>query len=212
MAKQHDGLPLETLSALVEASGTINSSLDLQRTLQSIASMAAAVMKAEAASVLMLDHDRNKLIFKAATGDRGDFLLNEEFDASLGIAGKVARTGKPAIVVSAREDPDFFKGIDDKSSFKTRDMVAAPLVTKERVIGVVEVLNKLGEHNFTRDDLELLQVFANLAASAQPISPDEHAARIEKARRFAKADPALEGRARVVIDSLTARLERKAKR
>jgi Nif-specific regulatory protein len=165
MAKEHDGLPLETHSALVEASGTINSSLDLQKTLQSIASMAAAVMKAEAASVLLLDHDRNKLIFKAATGDRGDFLLNEEFDADLGIAGKVARTGKPAIVIDAQQDPDFFKGIDDKSSFKTRGMVAAPLVTKDRIIGVVEVLNKLGEYNFTRDDLELIQVFANLAAS-----------------------------------------------
>ncbi len=160
-----DGLPNETLSALVEASGTINSSLDLQRTLQSIASMAAAVMKAEAASVLLLDHDRKKLIFKAATGDRGDFLLNEEFDADLGIAGKVSRTGKPVLVVDAQGDPNFFKGIDDKSSFTTRGMVAAPLVTKDKVIGVVEVLNKLGEHNFSRGDLELIQVFANLAAS-----------------------------------------------
>ena len=165
MPIEHRALPGETLSALVEASGTINSSLDLAQTLQSIARMAATVMKAEASSVLMLDRRRHKLVFKAATGDRADFLIGEEFDAELGIAGKVARTGQPALLIDVHQDPDFFRGIDDKSSFTTRGMVAAPLVAQNTVIGVVEVLNKIGRENFTADDIELLQVFANLAAS-----------------------------------------------
>jgi len=162
--KEH-GLPEKTLSALVEASATINSSLDLQQTLQAIARTAATVMQAEASSVLLLDRGRNKLVFMAAVGDRADILLGEEFDANLGIAGKVARSGEAVLVTDVRNEEAFFKGIDDKSSFTTRGMVAAPLVSKKQILGVVEVLNKIGQDNFTNEDLDLLQVFANLAAS-----------------------------------------------
>ncbi len=165
MSIKDQGLPAKTLSALVEASAAINSSLELSKTLQAISRTAAAVMEAEASSVLLLDRERNRLIFTAATGDRADVLLGEEFDADLGIAGKVARTREAVLVIDAQKDKSFFRGIDDKSSFHTRGMVAAPLVVKDQVIGVVEVINKIGQENFTRDDLELIQVFANLAAS-----------------------------------------------
>jgi len=153
------------MSALIEASAAINASLDLQRTLEAIARSAAMVMQAEASSVLLLDRRRNKLVFKAAIGDRGDALLGEEFDANLGIAGKVAATGRPALVTDVQRDKAFFKGIDDKSSFTTRGLIAAPLVHNNEIIGVVEVLNKIAQENFTEEDLELLQIFANLAAN-----------------------------------------------
>lgn len=158
-------LPQNTLSALVEASATINGSLDLQATLQSIAEMAATVMQAEASSVLLLDASRNKLVFLAATGERAAGLLGEEFDATLGIAGKVASTGRPLLVTDVQKDAAFFGGIDAKSRFVTRGLAAAPLIKAGRTVGVVEVLNKRGDAGFNQDDLELLQVFANLAAS-----------------------------------------------
>jgi len=165
MSLKDQALPKETLSALVEASAAINSTLDLEATLQAIARTAASVMQAEASSVLLLDPHRRKLVFMAATGDSGPQLLGEEFDADLGIAGKVASTGKPLLVTDVREDAAFFKGIDDKSSFTTRGIVAAPLIKKDKTIGVVEVLNRIGQENFTSSDIELLQIFANLAAS-----------------------------------------------
>ncbi len=165
MQTEYRQLPQRTMSALIEASAAINASLDLQKTLEAIARSAAVVMEAAASSVLLLDRRRNKLVFKAAIGDRGDVLLGEEFDANLGIAGQVAATGRPAIVTDVQREKAFFKGIDDKSSFTTRGLIAAPLVHNGEVIGVVEVLNKIGEDNFTADDLELLQIFANLAAT-----------------------------------------------
>jgi len=165
MSLKDQGLPKETLSALMEASATINGTLDLEATLQAIARAAADVMRAEASSVLLLDPDCRKLIFMAATGESGQQLLGQAFDADLGIAGKVAKSGKPLLVTDVCEDEAFFKGIDDKSSFTTRGIVAAPLIKKDKTIGVVEVLNKIGQQNFCQDDVELLQVFANLAAS-----------------------------------------------
>jgi len=151
-------------SALVEASAAINASLNLSEVLQAIAHKAAVVLRSEASSVMMLDKRRNRLVFMAAVGDRGPMLIGEEFDANLGIAGKVAASGKSVIVADVREDKDFFRGIDAKSSFQTQGLIAAPLIWKGDVIGVVEVLNKLGG-SFDEDDLALLQVFANLAAS-----------------------------------------------
>jgi len=159
-------LPPRTLSALIEASATINASLEPGPVLASIGRMAAMVMRAAASSVLMLDKRRNKLVFRAAVGDRSDALIGEEFDADLGIAGRVCRTAEPVIVQDVRENNDFFRGIDDKSSFQTRGIIAAPLIYKNEVIGVVEVLNKEGGQSFDEDDLSLLQIFANLAAHA----------------------------------------------
>ncbi len=164
MQPEHRPLPQSTMAALIEASAAINASLDLQRTLEAIARSAAMVMQAEASSVLLLDRRRNKLVFMAAIGDRGEMLLGEEFDANLGVAGKVAATGRPVIVTDVRNEKAFFKGIDEKSSFITRGLIAAPLIRNNETIGVVEVLNRVGKENFTDEDVELLQVFANLAA------------------------------------------------
>jgi len=159
-------LPPRTLSALVEASAAINSSLDLEQCLRAVARSAASVMQAEASSVLLLDRRRNKLVFKAAFGDRADALIDVEFDASMGIAGKVATTGEPYVEPDVSQSKYFFRGIDDKSSFQTRDIIAAPLIMQSEVIGVVEVLNRTGGQTFSEADFDLLQIFANLAATS----------------------------------------------
>ena len=85
----------------------------MRTVLQAIAQSAAAVMRAEASSVMLLDPRRKKLIFQAAVGDRSDILIGEEFDADLGIAGRVCSTGEPEIVGDVQQSKFFFKGIDD---------------------------------------------------------------------------------------------------
>jgi Nif-specific regulatory protein len=172
--KSRTALSPQALSALLDATTAINSSLELNVVLQAIAQSAAAVMRAEAASVLILDSGRNKLIFQAAVGDRSDQLKGEEFDADLGIAGRVCQSGKPELVLDVRDNRHFFQGIDDKSSFQTRGLAAAPLIHQDRVVGVVEVLNKIGSENFDESDLDLLQIFANLAASGVHNAQQHH--------------------------------------
>lgn len=154
-----------TLEALLEASAAINGSLDLQAVLQAIARSAADVLGAEASSVILLDRPRNKLVFKAAVGAEGAALVGEEFDATLGIAGRVASTGQPMLVPDVHRHPDFFGGFDEKSTFVTRGMVVAPLRVRGQTMGVVEVLNKRGGQPFDEHDVDLLQIFANLAAT-----------------------------------------------
>jgi len=153
-----------TLAALLEASVTINSTLDLENVLQAIAESAAEVLNAQASSVILLDRKRNKLIFKATVGSTAGRLLGQEFDASLGIAGRVATTGQPEIATDAHQHPDFYSAFDDRSAFNTRGLIAAPLRHRDQVIGVVEVLNKKNDEPFTPHDLDILRTFANLAA------------------------------------------------
>ena len=154
----------ETLGALVEASAAINSTLELNVVLKQIAGSAAAVMRAEASSVLMLDRRRNKLIFAAAVGERGRALLGKEFDADLGIAGRVIKSGRPENIVDVSRNPDFFRGIDERSKFQTRGIIAAPMIYKSETIGAVEVINRQGGGHFDAGDLQLISILANLAA------------------------------------------------
>ncbi len=164
MSDTEPALPRSTLAALIEASAAINSTLELEPTLKTIAERAAAVMDAEASSVLLLDRARRKLVFKAATGVSADSLLGMEFDASLGIAGKALNSPEPVLVTDVSKDQAFFADIDHKINFRTRSIAAARLIRKDQVVGVVEVINKRGAENFSARDLELLQIFANLAA------------------------------------------------
>ncbi len=156
--------PPETLSALVEASSAINSTLDVQQVLDRIAHFAAGVIQAEASSVLLLDRMRDKLVFAAAVGPQAEALAGHEFDADLGIAGRVVQTGEGQNVEDVEKCKAFFDGIDSLGDFRTRGVMAAPMMHDSEVIGVVEVINHRGTGRFDKADLELLQVFANLAA------------------------------------------------
>jgi transcriptional regulator with GAF, ATPase, and Fis domain len=176
MTWQTQSLSAQTLSALIHASSAINSTLDLQQVLQAIAQSVPQVLHSEGSSVLLLDRRRKKLIFRAAAGPTGSKLLDTEFDASLGIAGSVVKTGKPVIVQDAQHDDRFFKGIDARSSgtFTTRSLIAAPLVHRGQVLGVVEAVNKTGGELFTKDDLRVLRIFANLSAAAAVFNAQQH--------------------------------------
>ncbi|MCX5677325.1 MAG: sigma 54-interacting transcriptional regulator [Planctomycetota bacterium] len=156
----------EALGAIVDASAAINSALGLDETLAAIARAAAAVMRAEAASVIMFDDIRRRQVFRAAVGDRADRILGMEFEEGVGISGLVLKSGRARIVHNVADEKSHYKGIDLSSGFHTRSLLAAPLVNKDRTLGVVEVLNPLTADRFDADDLALCQVFANLAAIA----------------------------------------------
>jgi len=159
-------LPAETLSALVDASSAINSAQGLDETLQAIAAAAAVVMKTEGSSVIMLDRIRGKQVFRAAVGDRGDQLIGVEYDQGLGISGKAMESGKTIVVNDVSKDKAHYKDIDALMAFRTRSLIAAPLINKGKKLGVVEVLNPVQSDRFNENDRRLAQIFANLAATA----------------------------------------------
>jgi transcriptional regulator with GAF, ATPase, and Fis domain len=149
---------------LVGVLATVNSSLDPLDVLDAIARSAARIMDAEASSVLTLDRRREKLVFAAASGPVGAELIGQEFDAKLGIAGRAVMQRSVQVVRDVANDPEFFGGFDEQSTFVTRELLAAPMLFRDEVVGVVEVINRR-DGEFSDGDVEVLRLFAELAAT-----------------------------------------------
>ena len=96
---------------------------------------------------MLVDEDKQHLYFKTATGEKGTAVKKIKIKIGEGIAGSVFLTKESEIVNDVTKDPRFTGKIDQQSGFKTRSIIAVPIIINtadngEEVIGVIEVLNK----------------------------------------------------------------------
>jgi GAF domain-containing protein len=154
------------LGRLIEITASLNSTLRLEELLDLVMKSAADLLEGESASLLLVDEETGDLVFQVATRAGDERIAGTVVPAGQGIAGWVVEHAEPAIVASPREDPRFYGGIDESSEFQTRNLVAVPLKVKDRVIGVVEVLNKREGRDFDDKDLEIALALTNQAAIA----------------------------------------------
>lgn len=150
---------------------------DIEQLLSLITNSAVEILGTEAGSLLLtVDDESNDLEFRVVTGGSGKELTGSRLPSNRGLVGHVATTGEIVIVNDAANDPRW-GGELSKGKFQTMSVLAAPLRTQNRVIGVLEVLNKKEGGTFNRDDANLLTTFAGQAAVA-----------IENARLFQMTD------------------------
>ncbi len=155
---------------------------DIENLLQIITASSADILGAEAGSLLLTTDDGSgDLEFRVAIGGSGASIIGKRVTAGKGLVGEVARSGQPVIVNDVPNDPRW-AGELGKGNFHTQTVLAVPLITQDRVIGVLELLNKRSGI-FTPDDAELLTTFAGQAAVA-----------IENARLFQMTDRQLSQR------------------
>ena len=160
-----DRKKIKRLEHLMEITKFVNSTLNLETLLDRMLEIFTNVLNAEAGSILLLDEEKDELFFAAATGEKKDSIKNIRVPIGEGVVGWVAREDKPVLIADAQNDPRFFKQADQKTKFKTKTIVAVPLKTKEKLIGVVEILNKK-DGLFNEEDLNLLEALSNQAAVA----------------------------------------------
>jgi GAF domain-containing protein len=153
------------LKRIIEITGLLNSTLDLDELLRQIMAAAADLLDAETSSLLLVDEKSGDLTINVATGESGEQVARRSVPAHQGIAGWVVDNGEAAVVESPKDDPRFYAVMDQAIQFETRNMVAVPLTVRDQTIGVVEVINKR-EGAFTDKDLELAGALANQAAIA----------------------------------------------
>ncbi|MBL8092939.1 MAG: GAF domain-containing protein [Anaerolineales bacterium] len=156
---------LHDLELLEQIGRDVTSTLDLDRVLNLILDRVKAALGAEAASVLFIEPDSNALVFRAAASANAELLLQRRIPPGRGIAGWVARHGMPIVVVDPSHDPRFYNEIDRIDGFVTRSILAVPLKNQDRLLGVLEALNKR-DGTFSEDDVRLLQLVATWAAVA----------------------------------------------
>lgn len=152
------------LSSLIEISIIINSTLDLDDLIALVMEKAQSVMKAEASSVMLIKEDENVLECTVALGEVGDKVKKIQLNIGEGIAGWVALHGKPQIVPDVANDPRFSSKADESTGFQTRSILAAPLIVKEKTIGVAEVINRVDGKAFDESDQELFSTFCRQVA------------------------------------------------
>jgi HD-GYP domain-containing protein (c-di-GMP phosphodiesterase class II) len=144
----------------------LNSTLDHQEVRRRAMQAATQLMKAEVGSLLLIDEEKRQLYFEVALGDKEETVKKMTLSMGEGIAGWVAQNGKPLIVNTPGKDPRFFSGVDERTEFETRSIICVPVKVKEKVIGVLEAVNKKRGEKFDRGDLSLFVSLADQVAIA----------------------------------------------
>ena len=107
-------------------------------------------MGTEVGSLLLLDEETRELVFEVALGEKGERVREIRLKLGEGIAGWVAQTGEPLLVPDVRKDPRHYRRADEVSHFVTKNTLCAPVRVKDRVIGVLQAINKLNEGSFRK--------------------------------------------------------------
>lgn len=130
------------------------STFDIDKVLKYAMDMIHAMMNVEAGSLFLLQDD--VVEFKIAFGGEVDTLQAFKFKLGQGIVGSVASQGKPLIVNDTKQSPHFFPDVDKLTGFTTHSVLCVPMISKGKVIGAIELINKING-GFSSGDEHLLQ-------------------------------------------------------
>jgi signal transduction histidine kinase len=167
---------LDSYLRLIDISRDLASTLDLDVLLDRIVQAAADITAAEAASILLYDNTSRQLYFQVATNIDEPTMRGLVVPLEGSIAGWIVANRKPLRIDNVHEDSRHFGDVEQTTGIPTQSILGIPLITKNKIVGVLETLNKR-EGEFTSSDENLLSVLGAQAAVA-----------IENARLFQQSD------------------------
>lgn len=167
---------LDSYVRLIEISRDLASTLDLDVLLERIVKAAADITAAEAASILLYDNTARQLYFQVATNIDEPTMRGLVVPLEGSIAGWIVTNQKPVRIENVHDDSRHFGDVEQTTGFPVRSILGIPLITKNKVVGVLEALNKK-DGKFTKDNENMLSVLGAQAAVA-----------IENARLFQQSD------------------------
>jgi two-component system sensor histidine kinase HydH len=156
----------QDLRKLVQLSSLINSSLNTAEALNNALMSVEQRLNAEVSSIYGVDKIKGELFFLLVRGAGAEKLKSLRLKIGEGIAGWVAQTEKPLICADVCRDARFAGQFDTFSGFQTRSILCVPLKSQDRLMGVLEVLNKKDGQGFDDDDLEILIMLGNMIGPA----------------------------------------------
>ena len=157
---------IERLSLFHEVGKTLASTLDLQKILQTIMEKISDFLHPDTWSLLMLDEKTQELYFEIAIGAGANNLKDVRLKAGEGIAGWVVEHGEPVLVEDVKGDKRFSSKFDELTQTNTQSVVCVPIKSRDRVLGVIELVNCLGKKSFKKEDIPMLKNLADYAAIA----------------------------------------------
>ena len=149
----------ENLREMLALCHRMTSERDLATLLNIISLEAKAIVEADRLTIFLLNKENE--LWSVATPETQSI----RFGAHLGVAGAAIMTGRPVNVADAYRDPRFFKGVDFETGYRTRSLLAVPLINATgEVVGVCEAINKENGGSFTRHDEDMMNLLGPLVA------------------------------------------------
>ena len=146
--------------------------VDLGEVLQEILLRANEFVPSDSGSILIDDPlaklDKNqegKLFFVACFGPGSETLVGNSLPDNVGIVGETYRKGKPYLSEDVNKDEKFYAGIDKKTHYQSKSIIALPIKRENSIIGVLELINRKGKGNFDKKDLAILDIFAKYTST-----------------------------------------------
>ena len=156
------------ITIIHEIGKTLTSSLTVKEVVQQIFYKVAELFSPENWSLLLVDHERQELYFEIVVSetDQIEKIKGTRLKIGEGIAGWVAKTGRPLLVPSVDNEPRFSRRVDEEADFLTESIICIPLKIRDKVLGVIEFVNKNDPASMHDFDIEMLITVADFAAIA----------------------------------------------
>lgn len=168
---------LDHYQRIIEISQELNATFDLMSLLRKIVSAAKELIHTEAASIMLVDEATGQLHFTIASNIKPHEMENIVVPIEGSIAGWIVTHGEPRVINDIESEPQHFTGVDNEISFRTRNMLGVPMRSHDKVIGVMQAVNKRNDQRFNDDDITTARTLASQAGLA-----------IENARLFQQSD------------------------
>ena len=151
------------MAAMLEVANAVNDTLELEPLIHKVVAKLIEILGCERASFFVLDREAGELWSMDAHGSE---IQEIRFPRTVGLAGHVASSGETLNIADAYGDPRFNPEIDRRTGYRTRTVLAAPVLNREgEVIGVTQAINKRAGR-FESGDAELLQALCSQIAVA----------------------------------------------
>lgn len=156
----------QELNTLVDVGKALTSRLELGEVYRVAMEKVSLLLKPSAWSLLIVDENTDELCFEIAVSPVAEKLKGVRLPPGEGIAGFVAQSGEPLLVPDVKKDDRFFGQIDQSVGFVTNSIVCVPLKVNDKTLGVIQLLNALGQDQFNDQDLRILSTIADFTAIA----------------------------------------------
>lgn len=169
---------VDYFQALTNLAQALTANLAMDAVLEEVMRAVSTLFRSRNWSLMLLDPKKQDLYFAIAVGGAAAAIRDMRLGLGEGIAGWVAQQRQGVLVADAATDGRFTQRMDHASKFRTASIVCAPLVCRQELLGVIELIrDETDEAPFTHESLQVLQPFADFAAIA-----------IDNARRFQRIE------------------------
>lgn len=156
----------DELATLVEIGKALTSTLSREDVLNVVMEKVSILLHSQIWSLLLVDEKTHEMTFEIAVSPAAERLKGLRLQKGEGIAGWVAEHAEPLLISDVKNDSRFSRQVDEATSYSTRSIICVPLKSKNRVLGVIELINTEEDDTFTEADLPILETIADYVAIA----------------------------------------------